>query len=164
MIYFDNCSTTHKKPLKVILSMIKGATKLNYNPGRSAYNNALKSSMEVLNLRESACSFFNCKDPSNVIITKSCTESLNIALRSNIKKNGHIISTIFEHNSTLRTLEYLKKEYNIAYTLVKPQEDGNIHISDIEKEIKNETYLIAINHVSNVTGTIQNIGYAKKKT
>ena len=109
MIYFDNCSTTHKKPYSVIHSIVKGATKLNYNPGRSAYSNALKASLEVLKLREIACDFFNCESPTNVIITKSCTESLNIALRSNIKQNGHIIATIFEHNSVLRTLEYLKK-------------------------------------------------------
>ncbi|MBQ3047442.1 MAG: aminotransferase class V-fold PLP-dependent enzyme, partial [Clostridia bacterium] len=154
---FDNCSTTHQKPKSVIRQIIKGATKLNYNPGRSAYKNALKSSLEVLTLREVACEYFNAETPSNVIITKSCTESLNIALRSNIKKNGHIIATIFEHNSVLRTLEFLKHEYNISYSLITPDTNGKINPKDIESNIRKETYLIVTNHVSNVTGTIQNI-------
>ena len=133
MIYFDNCSTTNKKPKCVIRAFNKGIKKYKYNPGRAGYSKAIESNLKVLNLRETASEFFHCPNPSNFIITKSCTESLNIALRSNIKQNGHIISTIYEHNSVLRTLEYLRKNYNITYTLLTPDKTGKIKISQINK-------------------------------
>ena len=157
MIYLDNCSTTHTKPKCVIRAIKKGLTSLNYNPGRAGYSKAIEANMEVLKLRESACRLFNCNDPSNVIITKGCTESLNIALRSNVKQNGHIISTIFEHNSVLRTLEHLKNTYNIGYTLLTPNKEGKIEPNAISSNIKDNTYMVVINHISNVTGTKQDI-------
>ncbi|MBQ4558047.1 MAG: aminotransferase class V-fold PLP-dependent enzyme [Clostridia bacterium] len=165
MIYLDNCSTTHYKPKCVIKAIINGNKKYNYNSGRSGYKKAIECGIKVYNLRQNAISFFNAPENSNVIITKSCTESLNLALRSNIKKNGHIVSTIFEHNSVLRTLDYLNKEYGITYTLATPQNKQFITAKDIETCIKDNTYMIITNHTSNVTGCvcdIENIGYLCK--
>ncbi len=157
MIYLDNSSTTHKKPKCVIRAIAKGLKQYNYNPGRGGYNNAIRANLKVLELRNIATLFFGAEDCTNVIITKSCTEATNIALRSNPKKNGHIISTIYEHNSTLRTLDYLYKNFGISYTLLKPNKDGKICASDVEKSIKQNTYMVAINHISNVTGCVQDI-------
>ncbi len=166
MIYFDNCSTTHKKPKCVISAINKGLKKYNYNPGRASYDNAIKANLKVLRLRDNASLFFGTDSSSNIVITKSCTESLNIAIRSNVRSGGHIISTIFEHNSVLRTLEFLKQNNNIVYTLLKPNKDGFITINEIEKSITPKTYMIVINHISNVVGTkqdIENIGKLCKK-
>ena len=157
MIYLDNCSTTHHKPLSVKMAMLKGIGKYNYNAGRAGYGNAIKASMKVLELRQTACDFFGASDCSNVIITKSCTESLNIAIRSNPKINGNIVTTIFEHNSVLRTLEYMKQTYGISYTLLTPNKFGKITLDSVKNSIQSNTYMVIINHVSNVTGSIQDI-------
>ncbi len=157
MIYFDNCSTTHNKPKCVLRAIKQGLTRYNYNPGRGGYNNAIQSNLKVLELRDSATLLFGAENSNNVIITKSCTEAINIALRSSIKNNGHIIATVYEHNSVLRTLHYLKENYNIDYTLITPNKEGIIEVADIEKNIRPNTYLIATNHISNVTGHVQNI-------
>lgn len=157
MIYFDNCSTTHKKPKCVIKAINKGLTKLNYNPGRASYKNAIKANLKVFKLRETASKFFNCPEPNNIIITKSCTESLNIALQSNPIYGGHIITTIYEHNSVLRTLNYLKQKYNINYSIILPEPNGKISPESIKKHILANTYMVVVNQVSNVTGISQDI-------
>ncbi|MBE5735368.1 MAG: aminotransferase class V-fold PLP-dependent enzyme [Clostridiales bacterium] len=157
MIYLDNCSTTHQKPKCVLKAIKKGLTRYNYNAGRGGYNNAILANLKVLELRDSATIFFGAENSSNVIITKSCTEAINIAIRSSIKPNGHIISTIFEHNSVLRTLDHLSKEHNITYTLLSPNNDGLVSIKDIINNIRENTYMIIVNHISNVTGFKQNI-------
>ena len=156
MIYLDNCSTTHYKPISVIKAILAGNTKYNFNAGRAGYKKAIECNLKVLDLRITAQKYFNAPETSNTIITKSCTESLNIALRSNIKKNGHIISTVFEHNSVLRTLDYLYKNYGITYTLVKPK-NNKIDADCIKEAITDKTYMVVINHTSNVTGNISNI-------
>ena len=83
--------------------------------------------------------------------------AINLALRGTIKKGGHIITTIYEHNSVLRTLDLLKKSHNIEVTYLTPNKSGLITSKDIVSKIKSNTYLVIINHTSNVTGTTQDI-------
>ena len=83
--------------------------------------------------------------------------AINLALRGTIKKGGHIITTIYEHNSVLRTLDTLKKTSNIEVSYLTPNKSGLITTKDINNKIKKNTYLVIINHTSNVTGTTQDI-------
>lgn len=157
MIYLDNCSTTHTKPKSVIKAIKLGIGKYSINAGRGAYKRAIEAGLKVEELRDNLCKLFNFSKKENVIITHGCTESLNLALRGTIKPNGHIITTIFEHNSTLRTLSDLKKNFNITFTILKPDKFGHISAEKIRKNIREKTYLVAVNHTSNVVGATQNI-------
>ena len=155
MIFLDNSSTTHKKPKCVIKGFKKGLTSLSVNAGRGGYDLAVKGGMAVLKVRSMLADLYNT-NPENVVFTGSCTIALNLALRGFIKPNGHIVATVLEHNSVLRTLEYLKQKYNISYTLVKPVKHIIQH-DDIEKAINDKTYLVCCIHTSNVTGATNNI-------
>ena len=121
MIYLDNCSTTHKKPKCVYKAFKKGIKTYSVNAGRGSYKLAVEANLKILEFRENVCSFFNAPNPEQVIITKNCTESINLILRGSIKPNGHIIVSTFEHNSVLRTLDYLSKKHNISFSIVKPK-------------------------------------------
>lgn len=156
MIYLDNSSTTHKKPLCVKLSQLSSITKYSFNPNRVGYSKALNLSEKIFNCRELLASTINTT-PENIIFTSGCTMALNLAILGTMKKNGHIITTIFEHNSVLRTIEKAKELSGISYTTLTPNKNGIIPTSDITKVIKSNTYLVIINHTSNVTGATQNI-------
>lgn len=155
LIYLDNASTTHKKPHQVIRATKLGMTKYSVNASRGGYNLAIKGGMKVLNVREQVARHFGA-NIENVIFTESCTGAINLGLRGTVKKGGHIITTAMEHNSTLRTIEDLKKQGLITYTVVEPK-NGIIDPCDIEKAIKPNTYLVTCIHVSNVTGNENNI-------
>lgn len=156
MIYLDNSSTTHKKPISIQWAALKSLTLDSVNPSRAGYKLAIKVSEKVYKCRELLAETFNTS-PENIIFTSGCTEALNLAITGSSKKNGHIIATIFEHNSVLRVLEKLKETHNISYTLIKPNKNGQITPSDISKNIQKNTYMVIINHTSNVTGDTQNI-------
>lgn len=156
MIYLDNSSTTHQKPLCVKLSAKKALTYCSVNPSRGAYKLAIKVSEEIFNCRQLLAETFGTTSES-VIFTSGCTMSLNLAINGTVRKNGHIITSVFEHNSVLRVLENLKKTHNITYTILKPNKNGIISNQDIIKNIKSNTYMVIINHTSNVTGDTQNI-------
>lgn len=162
MIYFDNSSTTYKKPKCVINAVKKGLTKYSANPGRGSHTLSLMAGDQVLDTRINLANYFNLPNPENVIFTSGCTESLNLAILGTAKDNGHIVTTMLEHNSVLRTINELKKTHNITYTLVKPNQNGIINPKDIEKAITNKTYLIIVNHTSNVIGSTQNINMIGK--
>lgn len=156
MIYLDNSSTTHKKPFRVILNSMKGLLNLSINPSRASYKQGIIVQEKIYKCREKMAEMINT-DANKIIFTSGCTMAINLGLKGTAKKNGHIITTVFEHNSVLRVLENLKCTHNISYTLLTPNKNGQITTSDIIKNIKPETYMVVINHTSNVTGTTQNI-------
>ena len=158
MIYLDNCSTTNKKPKAVLTAFIKGIKKYSVNPGRGSYNLSIKAGLKVLELRDLASSYFHNDSLENVIITKNCTEALNLILRGSAKENGHVIVSAFEHNSVFRTLTYLEKKYNLTFSIVYPKsKDGVIELDEIKQKVRPNTYLVFINHTSNVFGATQKL-------
>lgn len=156
MIYLDNASTTYKKPRSVTKAVKKGLTKLSVNAGRGGYPLTIKGGQEVYNTRLLIHNFLNNDSPENVVFTGSCTQAINLALRGTVRPHGHIITTTFEHNSVLRTLNYLKEKYDVTYTIIQPK-GLTITREEIVSNIKPNTYLIAINHRSNVLGVTQDI-------
>lgn len=156
MIYLDNSSTTFKKPYCVKKIIKKGINNYNINPSRANYKKAIDLAKKIYSCREIISETFGTI-PEKVIFTSGCTESLNLAIQGTVKKNGHIITTIYEHNSVLRVLESLKNSHNICYTILTPNKLGKITSQEISKAIKSNTYMIIINHTSNVIGCTQNI-------
>src|SRR5690606_28462563 len=74
---------------------------------------------------------------------------------------AHAITTWMDHNSILRPLNELTKRSRgrISQTRVKADpKTGRIDPADVERAIRPETKLIALQHGSNVTGTLQPIG------
>lgn len=157
MIYFDNSSTTYFKPKCVLKAVNKALKKYCANPGRGSHNLSLIAGDKVLDTRIKLSDYFNLNNPENVIFTSGCTESLNLALIGTVKDGGHIVTTYLEHNSVLRCISHLSEKHHITFTCVMPNKNGIIQIEDIKKAITPKTYLIAINHTSNVIGATQNI-------
>ena len=156
MIYLDNSSTTHKKPIGVIWSQLLSVTKNSINPSRAGYKSAQRVSEKIFNARELFAETFNTT-ADNVIFTSGCTMALNTAIFGTAKKNGHIITTVYEHNSVMRALEKIKSTQSVTYSVVTPNKNGQITASEIQKHIRPNTYMVIVNHTSNVTGTTQNI-------
>lgn len=149
-IYLDNAATTLKKPDTVYEAVNLAIKNFSANPGRSGHHKSIAANREIFNVREKISNFFNVGNPINVAFTSNATESLNFAIKGAIKENSHVITTYFEHNSSLRPLHFLRDTKGIKLTYVKT-------FDEIEKNINSETKALVINHISNVNGTIQDI-------
>lgn len=150
MIYFDNAATGGFKP-RAVTDAVENVTRyLSANPGRSAHRLSITGADIVYNTRAEISKTFNCQ-PERVIFTKNCTESLNLAIFGTLKVGGHIITTVYEHNSVLRPLTALQNKGLISLDVVKPYKDKNI-VQAIEEKITASTYLVVATAVSNVTG------------
>lgn len=161
MIYLDNAATTFYKPSVVINAVSNALKYLSANPTRSSHSMAVKAGMMVEDTREHIAKYFNCS-PANVIFTLNCTDALNTAIFGTVKRGGHIVTTALEHNSVLRPLMRLKSMGIADYTVLYPQKDGCVTPEQVASAIRNNTCLIIVNHISNVTGAVQpvaDIGY-----
>lgn len=120
------------------------------NPGRSGHKLSLACASIVYSARQQLMNYVNLND-GNVIFTKNCTEALNLAILGSVKKGGHVIASAFNHNSVLRPLNFLKELGLIELTIIYPNE--NMPFSTlIENSIRQNTYLVCINNVCNVSG------------
>lgn len=158
MIYFDNAATSFKKPISVKFSTLVALYKYSANPGRSGHRLSIKTAQKVLETRLRVADFFNCPSFESVIFTKNCTEALNLAILGSAKENSHVIASCFEHNSVLRPLKYLESIGKIKLTIIQPKNKlENIKLTDIVDKVKENTSMICVNHISNVTGNKNDI-------
>lgn len=158
MIYFDNAATGGFKPSVVTDAAITTIKFMNANPGRSGHRLSIKGAETVFKTRTVLSSFFNAYNPDRVIFTKNATEALNTLILGTAKNGGHIITTVYEHNSVYRPIERLKQTHGVTCTVI----DGDDVFDEVKNAITDDTYLIIVNHVSNVTGKETNLEEIKK--
>ncbi|WP_026884449.1 aminotransferase class V-fold PLP-dependent enzyme [Clostridium akagii] len=156
MIYLDNAATSFPKPSNVYYEVLNCMKNYAANPGRSSHDMSLKASKKIAEARGEIGSLFNIDNPFNIVFTVNATEAINIAIKGIINKGDHVISTVIEHNSVLRPLNYLENQ-GAEVSLINVDEYGFIKLEELKSKIKQNTKLIVINHGSNVLGTVQNL-------
>ena len=112
-IYFDNAASSYPKPISVYRGVETFIRKNGANPGRSGHRMSEEASAAVYETREKAGEYFGVSS-EDVIFTKNTTEALNTAIFGAYKSG---MKTFFasdvEHNSVLRPLAFLEKNYEI---------------------------------------------------
>ena len=151
MIYFDNAATTFPKPRSVVNAVTECISEYCGNPGRGSHALARKSAESVYETREKISSFLNFSKPENVVFSYNATYALNLALKTVITKNCHVICSDLEHNSVIRPLEKLKLKYGIEYESFDSDKDIEHNIKSL---IRRDTFCIVSTLASNVTGKI----------
>lgn len=145
MIYIDNAATSRGKPLSVAVSQAK-ATVFSANAGRAGHRAGLKAALEIERVRETVRkNFFD----GNVIFTKNCTEALNLGIIG-CEPRGRVITTVFDHNSVLRTLKRMEIEGKIKLVIVAPDENG--FVEPLKKSLTPDTSMVVATARSNVNG------------
>ena len=71
-----------------------------------------------------------------------------------INKGDEILVTELEHHSNYVPWHYLRSEKGAVIKFAQVNSDGDVEIDEIKKQITNKTKIIAITHISNVTGAV----------
>jgi cysteine desulfurase/selenocysteine lyase len=153
MIYFDNAATSWPKPPGVVEAVVHFMNEVGANPGRSAHRMAVASGRIVYGAREAVAELFNAPDPLRVVFGHNVTEALNLALRGLLRPGDHVITSSMEHNSMMRPLRALERR-GVKLTVVKCSPEGFLDPADVEAAVRGNTVMIALNHASNVVGTL----------
>ena len=157
MIYLDNSASTLIKPKSVQKSVLTALNTYSANPGRSGHKQAIKTAMQVEEVRQHIARHLNTL-PEKITFSLNCTDSLNTAIFGTHKIGGHVVCTCNEHNSVLRPLHHLQTvDKDFSFSIAEPEDGHTICWNDIKKHINEKTYLVVCNHVSNVNGDVANI-------
>lgn len=148
MIYLDSGATSFRKPEAVYRAVLR-AMKTCANPGRGGYSAAREADRVLFCCREEAGKLFHCR-PEQVVLTGSCTQGLNIAIRSLVKPGAKVAVTGFEHNAVTRPLHSLGAQIRVAGQRLFDWEDT---LDAFEKQLRGADAAV-FTHVSNVFGYI----------
>ena len=158
--YLDSGATT-QKPIQVIQEIENFYNKYNANPHRGAYTLSVEATEEYENARKRIADFINAKYSEEVIFTKNASESLNLIAYSygldNLKEDDEVVLSIMEHHSNLVPWQYVTKKTNSILKYMYINDEYELTKEEIESKITDKTKIVAITHVSNVLGTINNI-------
>jgi len=99
-------------------------------------------------------------EPGEIIFTSGATESDNLAIKGVAhfyqQKGRHLITSRIEHKAVLDTCKQLERDGS-EVTWLKPDADGLIQPSMVEKALRPDTVLVSIMHVNNEIGTVNDI-------
>ena len=154
MIYLDNAATSFPKPPSVLRAMTEALREYGANPGRGGHKLALQAGRTVEKCREAAANLLEAR-PERVIFTRSCTESLNLAIMGMLHKGDEVICSHGEHNAVMRPLERFVSRDEITVKLLRPDEQGLLSPEVLRRAITSRTGLVIICHASNVSGVVQ---------
>ena len=114
MVYLDNAATTYPKPPEVYDAVDEFNRKYTFNSSRGNYTGAYVVSNMINETRELMLKLVNAEeDIYETIFTPSATIALNMVLQGlDYNKVKNVYISPFEHNSVLRVLYSLQKNYN----------------------------------------------------
>jgi len=160
LVYLDSANSSQKP--KAVIDRISNFYETEFsNVGRSVHTLAVKATNRFEATRDMLKKYFNTQHREEIIFTKGATESINLVASSfgdkYIKKGDEILITELEHHSNYVPWHFLRKNKGAVIKFAPINKNGEVEIDEIKKLISNKTKIIAITHISNVTGAVMPI-------
>ena len=160
IVYLDNGATT-QKPEAVIKAVADYCTYCTANPHRGAYELSVKATDIYETARVRTQKFIGAARPEEIVFTKNATEALNLVAysygRANIREGDEIVITVSEHHSNIVPWQFVAKARGATLKYIYLAEDGNLSAADIAAQITEKTKIVAVTHVSNVLGLVNDV-------
>lgn len=157
LIYFDNGATT-QKPLQVIEAHREYYELKNANVHRASHAISAQATQAFEYSRTLTAQFINASSDKEIIWTSGTTEAINIIAQcwghENLTKDDEIIISVAEHHANLVPWQMLAKQTGAVLKAVGVDAAGQLDITEFTSNLSKRTKLVAINHISNVTGKI----------
>lgn len=160
LIYLDT-SATSQSPIQVIEAMNDYYRTYNSNVHRGVHTLGTKATDAYEKARMKVRSFINAQRFEEIVYTRGTTAAINLVARSFgdlvIEAGDEIIVTEMEHHANLVPWQELAKRKDAKLVFVPLEADGTITLDSLKSVMTERTKIVAITHVSNVLGTINDI-------
>ncbi|WP_444994633.1 aminotransferase class V-fold PLP-dependent enzyme [Aliikangiella sp. IMCC44359] len=155
MIYLNNAATSFPKPQTVIDAVNRSLQMPPISTGRTTRSHPLSNIVDET--RNLISILINAQTQNDIFFFQNATQALNQAILGIVEYGDHIVSTVTEHNSVIRPLSYLEKKFAVSVDYISCDKSGKVDPVQVIDAVKKNTKLVIINHVSNVTGVIQDV-------
>ena len=153
-IYFDNNATTPLDPA-VCETMLPYLQERFGNPS-SGHRDGEQALFGITNARKQVATLLNCQ-PKRILFTSGGTEANNTAIWSAVSafpEKKHIVSSVVEHASVLKPLEFLQQRFGYTIDLLPVSRDGALDLQLLAETIGPDTILVSLMAANNESGVV----------
>lgn len=161
LVYLDNAATT-QKPQAVIDALVHYYSHDNANIHRGVYALSQRATEAHDAARRTVARFINAPDPVECIFVRNATEGINLVAlswaRSNLQAGDEILVGEMEHHSNIVPWQMAAQATGATVRVIPMNDHGELILDDLDTLLTDRTKLVAVQHVSNALGTIQDVG------
>lgn len=157
LVYLDNGASA-QKPRQVIDAVTHAYENeyANVHRGLHFLSNAATDAYEAA--RGKVRRFLNAPSDDTIIFTGGTTEAINLVAYGHamptMGEGDEIVLSILEHHSNIVPWHFLRERQGAKLVWVDCDDEGGLSLEAVEAACTERTRLIAITHMSNVTGTV----------
>lgn len=157
LVYLDNAASAQKP--RAVLDRIQRAYAEEYSNVHRGLHYLSNTATEAYeDAREVVRAFLNAPAVEEITFTRSSTEGINLVAQSfggmRIKEGDEIVLSIMEHHSNIVPWHFHRERSGAVIKWAPIREDGSFDIDAFEALLNERTKMVAIVHMSNVTGTV----------
>ena len=156
LVYLDNGASA-QKPQAVMDEMVDVMSRRYANVHRGLHHLASAATEAYEGAREIVAQFLGAPSLDEIVFTKSSTEAINLVANSlgqSIGEGDEIVVSLLEHHANIVPWHFLRERKGAVIKWAPIAEDGSFLLDEFEKLLTEKTRVVAVTHMSNVTGTV----------
>ena len=167
LVYLDSGASA-QKPQVVIdaISRAYAGEYANVHRGLHYLSNLATDRYEAV--RGIIARFLGARDENEVVFTSGSTEGINLVsygwAAPRLQPGDEILLSVLEHHANIVPWHFLRERQGVVLRWVEPEPDGSLPADKVLEAVGPRTRLIAITHMSNVTGTVVDVGAIARGT
>ncbi len=166
LVFLDSAASS-QRPAAVIDAVSDFYRHSNANIHRGVYQLSERATLLYEEARQIAAEFINAAQARECIFVRNTTEAINLVAsswgRANLNPGDRILLSVMEHHSNLVPWQLIAEERGAIIDYVPLTAEQRLDMEAFETLLKNEPKLVAITHVSNAVGTINDVATIVEK-
>lgn len=160
LVYLDSAATT-QKPQVVINAISQYYSKQNANVHRGSHSLTAQATSQFENARSNIAQYIGASSSKEVIWTRGATEALNLIAqtyaRSSLQVGDEILVSEMEHHANIVPWQIVAEQTGAKVIKIPMTDDCQCDLNAFEQLLSDKTKLVAVAHITNVTGSRQPI-------
>lgn len=167
LVYLDSGASAQKP--RVVIDAITRAYEGEYaNVHRGLHYLSNLATDNYERVRGIIARFLNAPAVDEVIFTSGSTEALNLVSYAwaapRLQAGDEIVLSLLEHHANIVPWHFLRERQGVVLKWVEPDADGSLPPEKVLAAITPRTRMLALTHMSNVTGTVVDIAAIRRGT
>ena len=157
LVYLDNAATS-QRPFAVIRKWDEMSGSLNANLHRAVHCIAGLATDEYESTRQAVARFIGAESPNEIVFTSGATASINLVAFSFgeafVHDGDNVVVTIADHHSNIVPWQMMCCRKGAQLRFVDVDDNGELDLESLERQIDGRTKIVAVPHISNVLGIV----------
>ena len=160
VVYLDNAATT-QKPRPVLDAVRRYYATSNANVHRAAHRLSDEATQAFEAARKTVARRLNAAAATEIVWTRGTTEAINLVAAAYaplvLGEDDEVLITELEHHSNIVPWQLACRRTGATLRAVRVLPSGELDMDDFHAKLSERTKIVAIGHVSNALGTVNDL-------